>query len=370
MNIILDPGHHADRDNRHRGYSEQKTMLSIAKRCKHYAEKTYGITVGLTRDNERPLSKEYAADLQARAALGRDADLFLSLHSDASSNPSVCGNTVYGNIDPDRADPALYQSLTQAVARATGVSANSIRYREDSDPSRYVVHTEPVAGKTNYYAVLRHCKARVSALIELGFHTHEKERMLLSDPDTQQRIAQALMDAATERLLPSKIKSDPDDFIAQILPEVLVSAGENRLLPGLILAQAILESGHGRSELAVRANNLFGIKASPPWTGETIRYKKEDYRAYPNKGASIRDHGSFFTSTPARIERYRGIPGEKHIEKAVQRLGASGYATDPLYAEKLLRVIRAYDLQRFDKMLLTEKCPCEWSISLLRSIGK
>ncbi len=370
LKIILDPGHDDTRDNRIGTYSEAQTMLSIAKKMKALAESVDGIRVELTRTSGRPLDQNYAEDLRQRGRKSRGSALFLSLHSDAHPNPATRGNTLYGNIRPDKADPAFFKELSDAVARATGFPGKGQRYREDSDPARYIVHPKPVAGKENYYAVLRHAEADRSCLLELGFHTHEKERNRLADPRVQEQIARHLMDVIARRYGSGKKAVDPSAFLDQILPEVLISARKNNLLPSIILAQGMLESGHGTSELARQGKNLFGIKASPPWNGDTLLYKGEKYRKYADFSASIRDHGAFFTSTPHRRDRYAKLIGEKDAEKAVLALGASGYAGDPEYGRKIARVIRDYGLTRYDEILQQENnCPCDWSISLLKRIG-
>lgn len=370
IKILLDPGHHDRRDNRYRGYSEAATMLSIAKRIQTHAQRVHAMQVDLTRRTGSPLRPDYAADLRARGERSEGYDLFLSLHSDAGT-PSAQGNTLYGNIRPEKADVLLFDKLSSAVAAATGVARNSLRYREDSSQDRYIVHTKPMHGKENYYAVLRHAKAARSCLLELGFHTNDTERALLADPAVQERIAAHLADAIAAHFGAAKKQTDPNFFLEQILPDVLTSAAKNHLLPSLILAQAMLESGHGTSELAQKAHNLFGIKASPPWKGESYPYKGDTYRKYPDIAASIADHGAFFTSTPHRSERYKGIPGETDPQKAVRALAASGYAEDPAYGGKISRIIEQYGLTQYDAVVLqTEKCPCEWSISLLKRIGK
>lgn len=370
--ILLDPGHSDLRDNRIAGYSEAKTVLAIAKKLKAYAETRHALTVDLTRADGRGLASDYAADLKARGRSAKGYALFLSLHTDAGGNPNTQGATLYGNIRPEKADPAFFARISSAVSRATGVPANAVRYREDSDPARYRVHPVPKAGCDNYYAVLRHAEADCSCLLELGFHTNKKERALLSDPNIQEAIAMQLAEAIAERYATGKKQdTNPAAFLERILPDVLQSAKQNRLLPSIILAQAMLESGHGTSELAKKGHNLFGIKASPPWTGAKLLYKGEHYRAYADPSASIRDHGAFFTSTPAREKRYAGVIGETDGQKAVRALGSSGYAQDAHYGEKLRGVIERYGLFAYDTIVQqTESCPCEWSISLLKRTGK
>lgn len=113
----------------------------------------------------------------------------------------------------------------------------------------------------------------------------------------------------------------------------------------IIMAQALLESSAGMSELAVNAKNHFGIKCSGNWMGAVYYYdddsKGECFRQYGDPAESFKDH-SLFLQKP----RY-----ESCFEIAVQdyegwayRLKECGYATDPLYAKKLIRLIWDYRL--------------------------
>ena len=113
----------------------------------------------------------------------------------------------------------------------------------------------------------------------------------------------------------------------------------------IIMAQALLESSAGQSELAVRANNHFGIKCSGNWMGGVYYYdddsKGECFRQYGDAGESFKDH-SLFLQKP-RYETCFEIAVEDY-EGWAYRLKECGYATDPLYAKKLIRIIEDYRL--------------------------
>ena len=102
----------------------------------------------------------------------------------------------------------------------------------------------------------------------------------------------------------------------------------------ITLAQGILESGCGESELAVNANNHFGIKCHETWNGDTYNMdddtRDECFRKYKNIEQSWIDHSDFLTSRP----RYAGlfsIPTTDYKAWA-KGLKAAGYATNPQYA--------------------------------------
>lgn len=113
----------------------------------------------------------------------------------------------------------------------------------------------------------------------------------------------------------------------------------------IIMAQALLESAAGQSELAVNANNHFGIKCTSDWFGAVYYYdddsKGECFRQYGNAAESFKDHSRFLqrprytTCFEIAVEDYEGW---------AQRLKACGYATDPGYANKLVKIIEDYRL--------------------------
>jgi len=128
------------------------------------------------------------------------------------------------------------------------------------------------------------------------------------------------------------------------------------ILPSLTIAQAILESGWGKSKLACEANALFGIKAGTKWAGPRMDIKTKEYidgkhveitaafRRYGSWEESISDHGAHLRKT----ERYKAVVGERDYKKACRAIQAAGYATDPGYADYLIQLIERYDLTCWD----------------------
>jgi len=118
----------------------------------------------------------------------------------------------------------------------------------------------------------------------------------------------------------------------------------------IILAQGILESGAGRGDLAVEANNHFGIKCHKDWLGESVRHDddsaQECFRKYPEAAESYRDHALFLVGK----KRYEALfTFEKDDYKAwAKGLRAAGYATDPNYPDKLISYIERYNLHQYD----------------------
>ena len=113
----------------------------------------------------------------------------------------------------------------------------------------------------------------------------------------------------------------------------------------ITMAQALLESQAGQSELAVEAKNHFGIKCTSEWFGG-VYYHDDDsegecFRQYGNAAESFKDHSLFLKRT--RYSTCFEIAVEDY-EGWARRLKACGYATDPSYAPKLIKLIEDYRL--------------------------
>jgi flagellum-specific peptidoglycan hydrolase FlgJ len=137
--------------------------------------------------------------------------------------------------------------------------------------------------------------------------------------------------------------------------EIAMGNMKNYGIPAsIILAQGILESGAGRGDLAISANNHFGIKCHVGWTGESVKHDddsdQECFRKYDNPSESFKDHALFLTGR----SRYAKLFGfSKGDYKAwAKGLRAAGYATDPKYPDKLISYIERYHLDQYDSQVL------------------
>lgn len=117
----------------------------------------------------------------------------------------------------------------------------------------------------------------------------------------------------------------------------------------ITLAQGLFESGAGRSELATKGNNHFGIKCHG-WTGRTVYHdddrKGECFRAYKSAYESYDDHSRFLASS----QRYASLfkLNKTDYKGWARGLKAAGYATNPQYANKLIEIIQLYKLYEYD----------------------
>lgn len=117
----------------------------------------------------------------------------------------------------------------------------------------------------------------------------------------------------------------------------------------ITLAQGILESAAGTSDLAQKANNHFGIKCHSDWNGKTYHkdddQKQECFRSYPSVEQSFDDHSAFL-----KKDRYADLYNLKITDYTswAKGLKKCGYATDPHYAERLIDLIERYSLNDYD----------------------
>ncbi|MGI8636731.1 MAG: glycoside hydrolase family 73 protein [Segetibacter sp.] len=123
------------------------------------------------------------------------------------------------------------------------------------------------------------------------------------------------------------------------------------------LAQGILETAGGQSDLAAIANNHFGIKCKSEWTGETMVHdddaKNECFRKYSSVEDSYKDHSDFLKTRPMYAFLFKLDPTD--YEGWAKGLRKAGYATSPTYAQQLIRLIVENDLQSFTLLAMQPK---------------
>lgn len=140
----------------------------------------------------------------------------------------------------------------------------------------------------------------------------------------------------------------------------------SHILASITTAQAILESAYGTSELAKKANALFGIKKNG-WTGKTytVKSKEEEngklvwrtsvFRKYNSYAESIVDHSSYLKTRKADGKNltYSKVVGECNYKKAAQALQNAGYSSYSNYANMLCNLIEKYKLTQYDVLTVT-----------------
>ena len=147
-----------------------------------------------------------------------------------------------------------------------------------------------------------------------------------------------------------------DAYVEKYYPIAQKQQALHKIPASIILAQGLLESGAGSSYLAVNANNHFGIKCHD-WTGAT-EYRDDDkknecFRKYKSVADSYEDHSQFLTSRSRYQSLFSLSPTD--YKGWAHGLKSAGYATDPVYAFKLISIIETFDLHQYDHISSSQK---------------
>jgi len=150
----------------------------------------------------------------------------------------------------------------------------------------------------------------------------------------------------------------PRDYVSRMWPHAVEAAKSLGVPPHFLVAHAALESGWGRHEPRLADGspsfNLFGVKAGRRWEGSTVdamttefingvgAASRERFRAYASYGESFRDYASLLRSNP----RFASVLGVTDGTEFARKLQQTGYATDPMYADKLARIIHGTTLRQ------------------------
>ncbi|HAL40232.1 MAG TPA: flagellar assembly peptidoglycan hydrolase FlgJ [Polaromonas sp.] len=143
-----------------------------------------------------------------------------------------------------------------------------------------------------------------------------------------------------------------EQFVLRLLPAAQRASQESGVPAQLIMAQAALESGWGRREIRAEdgrnSYNLFGIKADKSWKGPVVEANTTEYvngvaqktratfRAYGSYEEAFSDHARFLVTNP----RYVNVLATRDPAEAAHGLQRAGYATDPQYGGKLIRIMK------------------------------
>lgn len=178
-----------------------------------------------------------------------------------------------------------------------------------------------------------------------------------------ERVYKYIDDLQNYGTKPSRLHKDGEymKFINDIKESAIYNYRQYKILPSITIAQAILESNWGKSNLSKNFNNLFGIKADKYWKGEYVTLETKEYnntiindkfRKYNDKNESIKDHAKFL----AENKRYKenGVFESNTYIYQAKALEKSGYSTasnengELIYANMLIDLIKQYNLQLID----------------------
>ncbi len=148
------------------------------------------------------------------------------------------------------------------------------------------------------------------------------------------------------------------DFVNRVWPHAVEAASDIGVPPQFLVAHSALESGWGKSEIKTAngspSYNLFGVKAGRGWQGASVEVQttefvdgvaqpsREKFRVYGSYAEAFRDYASLLKNNP----RFSGVLGQKDGTQFARSLQQSGYATDPMYADKLNRIIHGSTLRQ------------------------
>lgn len=249
-----------------------------------------------------------------------------------SNATEVTTNSNSNSANSSSADSAASQSATSAAvsetsAATSAISASTASSAPASATSSSVAPQSSAASATTTAAYAAQAPASSVDLNSLHFS---------STPSQQQ-------------------------FIESVAQGAIDGWNQYHVLPSITVAQAIVESGWGRSGLSTSAHNLFGIKGSYNGHSITMRtrevyggrsvYVNANFRAYPNNSESVKDHGRFLNVN----SRYRNLLGDTNPASVANKLHQDGYATDPNYANTLMKFVRMYSLTQLDSVALSGK---------------
>ena len=178
-----------------------------------------------------------------------------------------------------------------------------------------------------------------------------------SFPPSGQNIQAA---ASVERALDASgtPAANPQEFVGRVWGHAVDASRSTGISPQFVVAHAALETGWGRNEIrkadGSSSFNLFGIKAGKNWSGPVVeaatteyvdgqpRQVVERFRAYASYEEGFRDYAALLRGNA----RYSGVIGTQDGTEFARRLQQAGYATDPMYADKLSRIINGPTLRQ------------------------
>ncbi len=205
------------------------------------------------------------------------------------------------------------------------------------------------------------CTASKSVIVTKKSTTITPNKTVVTTPRKTNTTKPIVKKTTTETIESTSKTVVTSDFINGYIfhyKDIAMSNMKNYGIPAsIILAQGILESGAGNGDLALSANNHFGIKCYKDWTGETAYHDddatQECFRKYNNPEESFQDHARILTQRQ-RYSSLFSLPKGDYVAWA-NGLKAAGYATDPKYPDKLISYIERYNLDQYDAQVLGTK---------------
>ncbi|WP_461240051.1 LysM peptidoglycan-binding domain-containing protein [Paucilactobacillus sp. N302-9] len=321
-------------------------------------------------DKESSTTNDAATDSSATTAVlsatSSSATATIDTVSDAANTSSAADSANSSAADETASAASAVSAVTSEVAQESAVaatSANSAPASQASAASSTATSATPASSSsaTSSSAVSSSAAQSVNVITinsddasALAAAKQEAAANYAATGQTQKIVAVAASASATQPKFSSNASLQA--FIESVQAGAINGWKKYGVLPSITVAQAILESGWGKSSLSVQAHNLFGIKGS--YNGNSVNYPTQEYingryvtiydafRAYSNNSQSVEDHGNFLYVN----SRYHNLLGQTNYVTVANMLHSDGYATAPNYASSLINIVQTYNLTQLDQI--------------------
>lgn len=156
-------------------------------------------------------------------------------------------------------------------------------------------------------------------------------------------------------------KKEVQEFIDKLSKLAIAECNKRNewVLPSICIAQSALETGWGKSNLMVKANAYFGIKAGKSWKGKVYSSKTQEcydgvnyttitdtFRAYDSVEQSVSDYFDLITG----LSRYKDAVNNSDALSTITAIKNGGYATSPTYIQEIMSIVNQYNLTQYDEV--------------------
>ncbi len=252
------------------------------------------------------------------------------------------------SIQPDQTEP-----MTPAAGENNNTDISNLLWQ--ANQSYPGIHKQvSVINSTHNDSVLPKNNIDVSNLLWQANKTEASEQVNTINIHNKEATA---IPNVTNSLISPSASNQPAHFVRSLSSHAKIASEATGIPANFMIAQAALESGWGKHEILHADNkssfNLFGIKAGQSWQGAVVETVTTEYingepkkitdkfRAYNSYAESFQDYANLLINNP----RYAAVLKNQDANSFAHGLQQAGYATDPLYADKLIRIINSNSLR-------------------------
>ncbi|MCL9640763.1 amidase domain-containing protein [Lactococcus lactis] len=319
------------------------TVFGVASNADEVTVSSSGDTSGITSDSSKPStsdssSKPSTSDSSSKPSTSDSSSKPST--SDSSSKPSTSDSSSKPSTSDSSSKPSTSSSPSTNSSASTPSTTTQAPSTSASAPFNYS------QGTTSYN--------QTSTSVQIPSSSADSEKSVYTGPVLKE------IDAA--KPIEKIDVTSTDAFIKSIADRVRILAGKNNLYASIILAQAILESGSGQSNMSQQYFNIFNITGAylgksisfktEEFSGNTPFYIEQSFRIYSNYDQALDDYiNLMIKGTTWNSEIYAGAwkSHAKNYREAAEALQGI-FATDPAYAQKLIELIQEYKLDAYDNV--------------------